>query len=411
MLLILAATATGASAHSKAEQTTPANDATVATVDAIEMRFDDPMRVTAITLTGPDGEVSIDRETGMDAVNGSFARCHLPTCRMEPIRLIGAAFLRTAIQCRALSALRLPIDLMEGLAPIDAWALAAIIAKAAGYGAALLAMGGPLFVLVFSGASADVVKLARKSRCYRCFDRAGGAGSAVSLRLVVQHCCPIPLMPVPIGPCCGRHLHLRNLSLPDILQRLSGHMRPDAEGRVPGPEIRLRAGERVGYRLVNDLPQPTAVHWHGIRIENAMDGAAPLTSSPSTAGGGDREPWLGETGAATRELVLILDDWLLDSDANIIEDRWEDLHAASHGGRMGNTVTFPHAIHLHGHHFTVQSQSGAANTEGDVRDTVLIGADETVEIAFVADNPGKWMIHCHMLSHQKSGMMAWFEVG
>ncbi|KAG1648077.1 ATM1-type heavy metal exporter [Nymphon striatum] len=234
---------------------------------------------------------------------------------------------------------------------------------------------------------------------------------SVSLRLVVQHCCPIPLMPVPIGPCCGRHLHLRNLSLPDILQRLSGHMRPDAEGRVPGPEIRLRAGERVGYRLVNDLPQPTAVHWHGIRIENAMDGAAPLTSSPSTAGGGDREPWLGETGAATRELVLILDDWLLDSDANIIEDRWEDLHAASHGGRMGNTVTFPHAIHLHGHHFTVQSQSGAANTEGDVRDTVLIGADETVEIAFVADNPGKWMIHCHMLSHQKSGMMAWFEVG
>ena len=35
---------------------------------------------------------------------------------------------------------------MEGLAPIDGWAIAAIIAKAVGYGAALLAMGGPLFV-------------------------------------------------------------------------------------------------------------------------------------------------------------------------------------------------------------------------------------------------------------------------
>ena len=77
---------------------------------------------------------------------------------------------------------------------------------------------------------------------------------------------------------------------------------------------------------------------------------------------------------------------------------------------MTNRSMFPHAIHLHGHHFTVLSQSGAANMEGDVRDTVLIGADETVEVAFVADNPGQWMIHCHMLSHQKSGMMAWFEV-
>ena len=42
-LLALAATATGALAHSKAQETTPANEATVATVDVIEMRFDDPM--------------------------------------------------------------------------------------------------------------------------------------------------------------------------------------------------------------------------------------------------------------------------------------------------------------------------------------------------------------------------------
>ncbi len=67
-LLVLAATATGALARSKAEQTMPANEATVAMVKAIEMRFDDPMHVTAITLTGPDGDVSIERETGIDAV-------------------------------------------------------------------------------------------------------------------------------------------------------------------------------------------------------------------------------------------------------------------------------------------------------------------------------------------------------
>lgn len=51
---------------------------------------------------------------------------------------------------------------MEGLAPIDGWAIAAIIAKAAGYGVALLAIGGPLFILVFRSSSNDVRQLARK---------------------------------------------------------------------------------------------------------------------------------------------------------------------------------------------------------------------------------------------------------
>ena len=51
---------------------------------------------------------------------------------------------------------------MEGLAPIDGWAIAAIIAKAVGYGMALLAIGGPLFILVFRSSSNDVRQLARK---------------------------------------------------------------------------------------------------------------------------------------------------------------------------------------------------------------------------------------------------------
>lgn len=412
-------------------------------------------------------------------------------------------------------------------------------------------------------------------------------------------------------------------------------------GTIPGPEIRVKAGERVTLRLLNDLPQPTAVHWHGIRIDNAMDGAAPLTQAAVPTGGTfdydfvcpdpgtywyhshnrsleqvarglagpliveDKEPWLGLPGAATRELTLMLDDWLLGEDGAIVEDRWDDLHAAAHAGRMGNTGTvnglsypefslrpqervrlriinvatdrimpirlpglsptlialdghpvaprevetvvlapaqradivieapaaasvsdglvldtgrghqvelatfriagepmqairepvrplpswearplpdlssaqdeplvmeggamrglskavyhgetmdfgeltsrgmawtfngtahgmdkpmfeaklgrtvrmevfnrtaFPHGVHIHGHHFVILSRNGVAAPHQDVRDTVLIGADETVEIAFVADNPGKWMIHCHMLSHQASGMMGWFKV-
>ena len=64
----LSLTATSLLAHSKAEQTTPANGDTVEAVEMIELRFDAPMRVTAIWLSGPDGEVGITRQTGLDPV-------------------------------------------------------------------------------------------------------------------------------------------------------------------------------------------------------------------------------------------------------------------------------------------------------------------------------------------------------
>ncbi|MEO0861797.1 MAG: CopD family protein [Pseudomonadota bacterium] len=50
---------------------------------------------------------------------------------------------------------------MEGLAPIDGWAFVAILAKAAGYAAALVAMGGPLFVATFRSAPGGALRLAR----------------------------------------------------------------------------------------------------------------------------------------------------------------------------------------------------------------------------------------------------------
>ncbi|WP_253276951.1 copper resistance CopC family protein [Ruegeria sp. 6PALISEP08] len=55
-----------AAAHSKSEATTPADGATVTEVPELSMRFDDPMLIISVTLTSPDGDVEIDRETGMD---------------------------------------------------------------------------------------------------------------------------------------------------------------------------------------------------------------------------------------------------------------------------------------------------------------------------------------------------------
>ncbi len=43
-------------------------------------------------------------------------------------------------------------------------------------------------------------------------------------------------------------------------------------------------------------------------------------------------------------------------------------------------------------------------------DTVLVMPNERVQTAFVAGQPGAWMIHCHVVEHQETGMMAWFRV-
>jgi FtsP/CotA-like multicopper oxidase with cupredoxin domain len=59
------------------------------------------------------------------------------------------------------------------------------------------------------------------------------------------------------------------------------HARPGGyEDSAPGPVLEVRRGEEVSVRLVNELPEPTALHWHGVRLVNLMDGAPPLTQRP-----------------------------------------------------------------------------------------------------------------------------------
>ena len=77
---------------------------------------------------------------------------------------------------------------------------------------------------------------------------------------------------------------------------------------------------------------------------------------------------------------------------------------------LANETAWWHPIHLHGHSFRVLRRNGEPTRYREWRDTVLLPPRERVEIAFVADNPGAWMIHCHVLDHQNGGMMAMFEV-
>ncbi|HFK1758711.1 TPA: multicopper oxidase family protein [Bacillus cereus] len=65
-----------------------------------------------------------------------------------------------------------------------------------------------------------------------------------------------------------------------------------------------------------------------------------------------------------------------------------------------------HPMHLHGHFFQVLSKDGKP-IEGSpiVKDTLNLKPGEEYEVAFVADNPGEWMFHCHDLHHASAGMV------
>lgn len=80
----------------------------------------------------------------------------------------------------------------------------------------------------------------------------------------------------------------------------------------------------------------------------------------------------------------------------------------SHGQRvelvMVNRSRMAHPMHLHGHHFQVIALD-SRHIAGALRDTVLVPVNGSVTIAFDADNPGRWLLHCHNLFHMATGMM------
>ena len=73
---------------------------------------------------------------------------------------------------------------------------------------------------------------------------------------------------------------------------------------------------------------------------------------------------------------------------------------------MVNDTSWHHPIHLHGHVFRIVSRNGNELPRPEWSDTVLLDPKSRAEVALVADNSGDWMLHCHVLEHQATGMMA-----
>ena len=137
-------------------------------------------------------------------------------------------------------------------------------------------------------------------------------------------------------------------------------------GHSPGPEIRTRQGEQITVALENGLDRGSAVHWHGIHLDNAMDGVPDLTQAVvkpgETFGYEVAVPHAGtywyhahnrsweqvakglygpliveerNPPEVDRDITVILDDWRLERNGALHES-FGDRHDFSHGGRMEN---------------------------------------------------------------------------
>lgn len=142
------------------------------------------------------------------------------------------------------------------------------------------------------------------------------------------------------------------------------------DGTVPGPVLRVRRGEELRVRLVNELPEETVIHWHGLRLPNAMDGVPHLTQHPVAPGQSfDYRFVVPDAGTfwyhshrfsseqqerglyggliveepapvdVDRDVLLILDDWRLTPEGANDEASFRSFHDAAHAGRLGRHFT------------------------------------------------------------------------
>ncbi|HHH11854.1 MAG TPA: multicopper oxidase family protein, partial [Sorangium sp.] len=84
--------------------------------------------------------------------------------------------------------------------------------------------------------------------------------------------------------------------------------------------------------------------------------------------------------------------------------RWTRIRFRNDSGRL-------HPMHIHGQFFKVIARNGVAAPEPYFRDTVLVRGRESVDVALVPLDWGRWLMHCHILEHAESGMKTEIVVG
>lgn len=241
--------------------------------------------------------------------------------------------------------------------------------------------------------------------------------------------------------------------LPGIFMNVFGF-----NGSMPGPTIEATQGERVRIVVRNQLPEPTAMHWHGFELPIAMDGVPGLVQDLIAPGGEYTYEFdLHQTGTffyhahvpmqeamgmvglfiihpkvaydppVDRDFGLIYQNFYIPpnsntADTSLMDWNWHTINGrcgpystpmvVKHGERVRvRLVNFSpmqhHPIHFHGHTFWLTGTEGGRIPQSAwiPRNTTLVGVAEAQDFEFIAFNPGDWIFHCHMVHHMMNHMV------
>jgi manganese oxidase len=211
-------------------------------------------------------------------------------------------------------------------------------------------------------------------------------------------------------------------------------------GMVPGPQIRVRQGDRVRVHIKNELPESTSVHFHGLELPNSQDGVPFVTQPPIKPG----ESYTYEFTApnpgshmyhshfnSTKQVSLgLLGAFIIEprdrsKEPHVDVDRIFILNDGLNGftingkgfpatepieARLGQTVRIRfmnegmmiHPMHLHGIHMTVIAKDGWTQPAPWRCDTLNVAPGERYDVLVHCNNPGTWVFHCHILPHAES---------
>lgn len=168
------------------------------------------------------------------------------------------------------------------------------------------------------------------------------------------------------------------------------------------PAIRTEPLDSAIALAANSMPEPD--------LNNAVKQHIELAGG---AMGGMRRAKINDQWQSIRELAAQGMMWAMNERVGVGHSM-EPIMTLKRGQTckliLTNNSVFDHPMHLHGHAFRVLSRNGQPDPFQTWQDTVMVWSNESVEIAFVADNPGDWMFHCHVLEHQVSGMSSIIHV-
>jgi FtsP/CotA-like multicopper oxidase with cupredoxin domain len=211
-------------------------------------------------------------------------------------------------------------------------------------------------------------------------------------------------------------------------------------GQIPGPQIRVREGDRVRMIVKNELPESTAMHFHGLEVPNDQDGVPFITQPPIKPGksftyefnvpNAGSHMYHSHHNAATQVGLGMLGAFIVEpknplpierADVDYVLIMNDGMHGYTFNGksfpatepivaklgqkvriRFMNEGMMIHPMHLHGMHMTVIAKDGWNTPAPWKCDTLNVAPGERYDVIVNCNNPGTWAFHCHILPHAES---------